>query len=1094
MKRFLSCLLSIMLLMLYAVSVRAQDRLISGTVTDDEGGALPGVNVLVKGSTNGTVTDVDGHYTISVPESATTLVFTFIGLQSQEVALTDRTTVDVKMASDVQQLSEVVVTAQGITRTKNELPYAAQRVSGEDLNRVRDANFVNMLSGKVSGVQIQRNNTLGGSTNVVIRGFKSLTGNNQALFVVDGVPIDNSNTNGGTQQTGGGGYDFGNYAADINPDDIESINVLKGAAATALYGSRAANGVVMITTKKGTKKNIGVTISSGLNVGTVDKSTFPKYQNQYGAGYGPYYFDRITDANGNTVFYEDQPQADPNDVFFLNRDLTGSGNPKLDKITPTSEDASYGAPFDPNVMVYQWDAFDPTSPNYNKARPWMPAQHGPSYIFETPISTANSVLLDGGGDKGYFKIGYTRNDDKGILPNSKVTKDFINFGASYNIIDKLKISSMINFTRVQGRGRYGTGYDDKNIMTNLRQWWQTNVDLKDQKDAYLRTGKNITWNWADPSSLVPIYWDNPYFVRYENYETDNRSRYFGNIRLDYQIAKWLSAMGRISLDSYDEIQEQRQAVGSVGVPSYSRFNRSFREYNYDLMLNIDHKFSDVFSLRGVVGTNIRRTTVQSIFASTNGGLAVPRFYALSNSLNALNPPTETFSDLEVDGIYANATLGLRNFLFLDLAMRRDRASSLPSQNNVFYYPSISTSFVFSELLGDNDVLTGGKLRLNYAEVGNTAPTSSLQNYYDKPTPFGTQALFSVTGTRNNPNLRPERTKSYEAGLEMNFYDNRVGFDLTVYRQNTVDQIIPVSISTATGYNAKYINAGNVQNQGIELALTGAPVKSKNFSWNINLNWTRNRNKVKDLNGIQNLQLGSFQGGVTINAALGQPYGTIRGSNFVYNDQGEKMVDETGHYLISPTSNEVIGNVNPNWIAGLNNTFKIRNFSVGFLIDMKQGGSVFSLDRYYGLATGLYKETAGLNDLGNPVRNSLDQGGGVILPGVKEDGTPNDTRVSAEEYGLFGYISNPAAAFVYDASYIKLREASITFSFPASLLQRLKPIVGVDLSLIGRNLWIIHKNLPYADPEDNLGSGNIQGYQVGSYPMVRNMGFNLRVRF
>jgi hypothetical protein len=352
----------------------------------------------------------------------------------------------------------------------------------------------------------------------------------------------------------------------------------------------------------------------------------------------------------------------------------------------------------------------------------------------------------------------------------------------------------------------------------------------------------------------------------------------------------------------------------------------------------------------------------------------------------------------------------------------------------------------------------------------------------------------VAGTRNNPNLKPERTKSFETGLEMSFIDGRVGFDVTYYRSNTVDQIIPVSVSTATGYNAKYINAGNVQNEGIEVSAFGTPVKTDNFTWNVNVNWTRNRNLVKELFEIENLQLGTMQGGVSLNAALGEPYGTIRGSNFVYHENGQRIVDESGYYKVSTSSNDIIGNVNPDWIGGINNTLKFKSFSLGFLVDVKRGGDIFSLDMYYGLATGLFPETAGVNEEGVSVRTSVDDGGGVILPGVKEDGSPNDVRVSAVNYGLFGYVRNPAAAFVYDASYVKLREASLTYSFPTNIIERLGPVRGIDVSLTGRNLWIIHKNLPYADPEDNLSSGNIQGYQVGSYPMTRNIGFNVRLRF
>ena len=429
MKRFLLGLVTLsVLLCSYAASGQTRD--VTGTVKDENGEPLPGVSVVVKGTSNGTVTDVDGKYTLPVPQTGAVLTFSFIGLESQELPVNDRTVVDVQMLADVQQLSEVVVTAQGIERTKNELPYAAQKVQGEDLSRTRDPNFLNSLSGKVSGVQIQRNNAMGGSTNVVIRGFKSLTGSNQALFVVDGVPIDNSNTNSSTQAQGGGGYDYGNYGADINPDDIESVNVLKGAAATALYGSRAANGVVMITTKRGTKKGIGVTLNTGMSVGTLDKSTFPNYQNRYGAGYGAYYYDQVgTDENG-AIYYEDQPESDAFDPFFLNPDIDGDG--VLDKVVPTSEDASYGAPFDPSVMVYQWDSFDPTSPNYQQKRPWQAAANGPASFFQTPISSSHSIMLDGAANKDtYFKLGYTRTDDKGILPNSHLSKDFVNFGASY---------------------------------------------------------------------------------------------------------------------------------------------------------------------------------------------------------------------------------------------------------------------------------------------------------------------------------------------------------------------------------------------------------------------------------------------------------------------------------------------------------------------------------------------------------------------------------------------------------------------------------------------------------------------------------------
>lgn len=1069
MRKFL---LACTMLLAWAGVAFAQETTVSGKVTaSDDGSVLPGVSISVKGTNKGTQTDINGIYKISVPKGSV-LQFSFIGFAPQSVTVNNQTILDVQLGSDAATLQEVVVTALGIEKKRNELAYSAQKVEGESIAKARDANFVNSLSGKVAGLEIRKNNTMGGSTNIVLRGSKSLTGNNQALFVVDGVPVDNSNTNSSDQTTGRGGYDYGNAAADINPDDIADLTVLKGAAATALYGSRAANGVIMVTTKKGSKnKGIGVTVNTGLTVGKINKSTFLKYQKEYGQGYGAYY----EDASG----------------FFLERDIFGQSGAL---VTPVSEDASYGGKFDANKMVYLWDAFDPASPNYGKARPFVAAANDPTTFFQDALTTSNGITVDGTNDKGFFKLGYTRNAEKGIMPNSNLTKDLINFGSSYALTKKITISNGINFSNVTGHGRYGTGYDDKNLMGNFRQWWATTTDIMEQKDAYFRNKKNVTWNWADPSDLTPIYWDNPYFTRYENYENDNRLRAFGNFAVNYKIAPWIDLLGRVTFDAYNEQQEERQAVGSVGVSEYVRFNRAFREFNYDLMANINKKLSEKISLKGVVGSNIRRTTIESILARTNGGLVVPRLYALSNSKNPINAPVENFTDLQVNGIFANASLGYDDFLFLDLSIRRDESSTLPKGGNAFYYPAASLGFAFNKFI-DAPWLTLGKVRANYAQVGNSAPPISTRDTYDINTPFGSASSASVRGTKNNPNLKPELTKSQEIGLEMAMFQGRLGFDATYYKTNTVDQIIPVEVSRATGYNFKYVNAGNIQNQGVEVSLYGTPVKTKDFSWTINVNWSRNRNKVVELaDGIDNYLLGSFQGGVSINAAVGQPYGVIRGQNFVFNDKGEKIVASTGYYARSATSNEIIGNANPNWIGGVNNTFKYKNIGFSFLLDMRQGGSVFSLDRYYGLATGESVETAGLNDLGNPSRNTIANGGGIIVPGVLADGTPNTKRVSNTNYGVYGYARNPAAGFVYDASFIKLREVALNYSLPSSIVEKLAPFKGIDVSLIGRNLAILKKNLPEADPEDTISAGNIQGYIGGAYPSTRNIGFNVKFRF
>jgi TonB-linked SusC/RagA family outer membrane protein len=1065
--------------MLIGLVAWAQTRTVTGRVTDAQGRAVPFASVTISGTSTGVAADENGNFTIQAPPNAV-LVFSAAGFQTSQVNIGTQTTVTASLSSQAS-LNEVVVTALGVRRTRNQVPYAAQQITGEEVSKNRSSNFIQNLSGKVAGLELRQSNTLGGSTNVVIRGTKSISGNNQALFVVDGVPIDNTNAKSGGQATGSGGYDYGSAAADVNPDDIESITVLKGAAATALYGSQGGNGVILITTKRATR-GLGITVNSGVTVGKYDKSTFAEYQTEYGGGYGRYY----EDPSG----------------FFLYRDIDGDGVDDL--VMPTSEDASYGGKLD-GRLVYQWDSFDPLSPNFGKARPWLAAENLPGSFFQTAVSSNQSIIITGSSDIGSFKVGYTRNDDKGILPNSKIIKNLVNFGGSYNITPKLTASAAINFSGIDGKGRYGTGYDDKNLMTNFRQWWQVNVDVKDQQAAYEREKRNVTWNWADPTDLVPIYWDNPYFTRFENFESDSRSRYFGNVSLDYKPLDWLNISGRIAHDTYAELQEERQAVGSVTVSSYTSINRRVRGTNYNLLLNMDRDLSTDFNFKALLGTNVRKERRELLAAVTNGGLVADRIYALSNSKNPLTPPQESDIRREVWGNFAGATLSWRDMLTLDATIRNDRASTLPKDSNSYWYPSVSLGYVFSKSIPATSWLSYGKIRANYAQVGNDAAPYSLVNAYDIFSPFGSISQASVQGTAANPRLKPEQTKSYEFGLEVALLKNRLGFDVSYYNAKTFDQIFAVPISTATGNNSRFLNAGNVRNKGIELSMYGTPVQTRDFSWTINLNWTRNRNKVEELYpGIDVITLGSFQGGVSINAALNEPFGTIRGNDFVYyktdpdapvvRDPALRMVGANGRYLLTTESNINIGNSNPDWIGGINNSLKYKNLSLSWLIDVRQGGDVFSLDLYYGLATGLYPETAGLNDLGNPSRDLISAGGGIIMPGLKQDGKPNDIRVNNTEYGSYGYVRNPAAAFVYDASYVKLREAILTYALPQSIFRGSKVFKGIDLSLIGRNLWIIHKNLPYADPEENISSGNLQGYQGGAYPTTRTLALNARLRF
>lgn len=1078
-------------------SLIGQDVQVRGTITDaEEGSPVPGAYVRVKGTNTGTASDASGNYQLTVPRDAT-LVFTSIGYLEQEVLVNNQSVIDVSLSPDVVQVSEVVVTALGIPREKKSLGYATQEVSGEEVSTVKTDNFINTLSGKLAGVNIKVNNNIGGSTNVVIRGSKSLFQSNQALFVIDGVPVDNSNTNNQGQINGRSGYDYGNAASDINPNDIESISVLKGAAATALYGSRAANGVIMITTKKGSLSSgkVGVSLSSNVTIGVIDKSTFPEYQQSYGAGYLNY-------------LYSDSDRP----ALEKYADIDGDG--VTDFTVPYYDDASFGEAFDPNLLVYQYHAFVPESEHYLQPTPWVAGKNGPIKFFETAVTYTNSIDLSGGTEKSTYRMAYTNMDQKGIMPNSSLKRNILTLSGSHSFLPNLTVSGSANFTVTDGKGRNTTGYSD-NILTSFRQWWQINVDVLEQKELFERTGRNVTWNRNAYDDPTPAYWDNPYWVAFKNFETDTRRRLLGYAQVEYRATDWLTFTGRASIDTYNELQEERKAVGSVagelgvGRPDvtsgYSRLTRTLLETNIDLHANIKKDLTEDLNLTALIGSNFRRSELDQVFASTNNGLSVPDVYALSVSVDPMLPPEETFRKVGINGYFGSVSLGYRNFVYLEGTFRRDISSTLPKQHWAYNYPSISGSLIFSELL-DQPWLSFGKLRLNYAEVGNGAPWGSVEDSYTPIAPFTGNPLVSVSGTKNNPDLRPERTKSVEGGLEMNFFQNRLGFDLALYRTKTVDLITPIQVSFATGYTFKFLNAGEMENKGVEVELNILPVKLSNFEWRINLNWALNRNQVLSLpEGLQNLPINDGLQAVSINARINEPYGAIQGTDYVYHENGQRIVDPDGYYALTPTSDIVIGNINPDWTGGVLNTFTIKGLRLGFLIDIQQGGDIFSLDQWYGQATGLYPESVYINDLGNPVRNSVynvpldpssglsPEAGGLILPGVQADGSPNTVRVEGGDYRVWGYFSRPNSEFIYDASFVKLREVTLGYDLPSKLLARTF-INRVSIMFVGSNLWIIKKNLPYADPEAGQSSGNTQGFQTGVMPATRSFGVTLNVEF
>lgn len=1063
-------------LVLLVQNLIAQERNVSGKVTDSNGLPLPGVSVVEKGTTNGTQTDFDGNYKVKVGPSAI-LVYTFIGMKTQEVKAST-TVLNVKLEDEAKVLEGVVVTALGISRDKKSLGYSSQKLDERTVNSTPTNNFLNNLSGKVSGLEVKTNSNFGGSTNIVLRGSKSLTGNNQALMVVDGVPISNSNLNSDYTQSGRRGFDYGNSASDIDPNNIESITVLKGAAATALYGSQAANGAIMITTKKGKKNNaMGVSISSTTSIGSYDKKTFAKYQKGYGAG----------------------GYSGADDSFY-SEDVNGDGINDL--LLDMTADASYGNAFDPGLMVYQWSAFDQRNPNFGKPTPWVAGANDPSTFFRNSFSTVNSININGGDEKSTYNFSYTNNNETGILPNSILNRNIINGNFGRDLNDKIKATAFFTYVNQNTTGRNSIGYND-NIITGFRQWWPTNVDIAELRESYFRNSTNATWNMNDPlnGNFSPAYWNNPYWDRYENYSTDKRTRFLTGATISADIVKNVNLLGRVTVDNSSDRQEIRKAIGShaeeFGIQNldetsgYNLYTRSFTQQTYDFIATYNFNMSDNFSGKLLAGSTFIKSNADSFESSTIGGLVAPNLYTLANSKSFV-APIESEIDYQKLGLYAQASFDYKRTVFIEGSFRRDQSTALPTNNNKYNYYSVGASLIASEFI-NAPWLSNLKLRGNYAVVGNDPAPGLIGSKVNNGIIGGNLMFSNGTVYSDFNSLKAEKLKSWEFGLEAAMFKNRLNFDVSVYQSNTTDQIYNVPQSTSTSYATSRINAGEMQNKGIEASVFGSPIKTEDFEWQITVNWSKNKNEVVSLNqGRDNLQLATFQSGVSLNATVGEPYGTLRGTDFVYDANGNKVVGSDGHYLTA--SNKVIGDIQADWIGGVSNRITYKNVSLNFLIDVKQGGDLYSLDMAYGLYSGIYPETAGLNDLGNPVRNPVANGGGVILEGVYADGTPNTTRIEANYVGsAFGTQAAPAKAFVYDASYVKLREVGLSYNFNTKLLERTF-FKSLSLSLLGNNLWIIDKNVPYADPEAGTSSGNIQGYQSGVMPTTRVYSLNIKASF
>jgi TonB-linked SusC/RagA family outer membrane protein len=1050
-----------LVLLVFSIGTVYAQKTISGVVTDESGEAIIGATVLMKGSASGTITDIDGNYSIEVPEEATALLFSYIGYATQDIEITG-TTLNVTMLEGVD-LEKVVVTALGISRKEKSLGYSSQELDGEEITKTRDANFLNTLQGKVAGVQITGSSNLGGSSRITIRGAGSITGNNQPLFIVDGVPINNSNYTTTNQARGAGGYDYGSAISDINPDDIETMNVLKGPAATALYGNRGANGVIMITTKKGSRATdsklpIGVSINSGIQFNEV--ALLPSYQNQYGGGAGSAFGTSTIDT--------------------------------LQQIVDFGYDGSWGPKYD-GQNVRHWDSYDPSdASNFGSTRAWQANPNNIRDFFRTGVLATNNIAFSGANTLGSFRLSYTNTHQLGTQENSSLTRHNVGFNADYKLTKKLTATTSINFVSSQGNGRPITGYGES-VMSQFNQWFQRQLDMDRLRDYKNPDGTQRTWNRKSEGNASPNYWNNPFWDRYENGQKDRRERLFGNVGLSYAITDYLSISGRAMTDFYTDRREEWIAVGGVNEAGYSEDVRFFRENNYEATLNFNKRIGEMISVNAIAGVNFRKNTFNRNFGGTQGGLNTAGFYNLSNSVS----PAEIIdfsSHQEIFSGFANVSLGFKDFIYLDLSGRFDINSTLPIKNNTYPYYSAGLSFIFSELLPKNDILSFGQFRASYARAGSGTTPYQLEITYATNPSFGSNGLSTVPNSLNNAELLPESTNSFEAGLDLRFFKGRLGLDFTYYNQLTENMIFNVAVSPSTGYTSKSLNAGKVLNHGFEISANATPVKTKSgFTWNLGLNFAKNNNTTLELtDGTENLRLTSLFG-VVLEARVGESYGTLVGTDFVYDDAGNKLVDAaSGTYVVSDEV-KALGSVLADFNGGVSTTISYKGVSLYLLFDFQSGGTVFSLSNMWGKYSGMLDVTAE-----NGIRED-----GIVVAGMAatqdatgewvSSGVANTTVVDAQTHFFSnqGYVIN--AADVYDASFVKFREARLGYTFPNKIFGK-TPFRDVSLSVVARNIAILHKNVPNIDPEAAVSSGNIQGFEGGQLPTERSIGVNLKLKF
>jgi TonB-linked SusC/RagA family outer membrane protein len=1070
MNKIYKPLLAILLLFLTIQTVSAQAVKVSGVVTaKSDGQPLPGVSIGIKGSTAGAQTDVLGKFTINA-NANDVLRVSYLGFATQEIPVTNSSTnLQIVLVEAPNSLNEVVVTALNISKDKKTLGYSVQGLKSKDISEAKESNLVNALSGKIAGVQVTGSQGDMGSSRIVIRGETSVAGNNQPLFVIDGVIVDNSQFQGAN-----GSRDFANAIADINPEDIESLSVLKGPNAAALYGSRAAAGVILIKTKTGKNaKGLGITINSNTSFATL--KVFPDYQNQFGQG-----------ANGKFSYVD------------------GKGGGENDGV-----DESWGPPLDGRLI--------PQFFSNGEAVPFVAYPNNVRDFFKTGVTLNNGVALAGSGDKFDYRLSYNNLHQTGVVPNSSQGRNSFLLNSTFRPNSKLTITTIANYIKDDAANLPGA-YGRRATSTMLQfTWFGRQVDVSRLKNYRNPDGSTFNWNNS--------YYSNPYFTAYENTVAQHKNRFIGSIDLNYKIINGLSANFRTGTDYYTDRRKIKIAYGTNGTPfgSYEEDAYTVNEANTEARLQYTKKLSEDFSLDAFIGGNIG-TILNEQNDQKAPKLAVAGLYNLSNSRDPLIS-LNNYGKLKTYSYFASAQIGFRNYAFLNLTGRNDWSSTLPSSNLSYFYPSVNGSLILSEALDfKSDVLTYLKLRGGWSKVGKATDPYQLINTYDFKAPFVSKLNDTETANPQqnastidlNPNLKPETTTSGEAGIEAGFFRDRVRLDVSAYNTNSFNQILKVDVSPTTGYSKKLINGGSINNKGIEVQLGVTPIKTQGFTWDINVNYSRNKSKVISLYDAGNLQsyiLGT-DGTIQTIAAPGLPYGALFGTSYVLDASGQKVIGDDGIPAFNST-NKYLGKYTPDWLGSINNSFSYKGINLSFLVDARIGGSVYSGTNATGTYTGVLASTlpgrgstnGGLNYYypGNdnkkaavPITAGTNAPGGatvyddgIIAKGVKTDGTANNTIVPASSY--YKSLYNIDEAFVYSASYVKLREVKIGYTFPSQWVKGIG-LQSATVSLVGRNLWIIHKNVPNIDPETAFNTGNGQGLEDLALPTVRNIGFNINLKF